>query len=192
MVDGNGRGAGEGLAQQGDLADRGLTRDRRLGCGLQSRRVLGQILKQHCRPADEVAAVPQIARGDIGPGRLEIGFFHEGGHGLHAIVGGLRTDIAEGRGRMGRLEPERQDRALQGGADRRSDCVTEGGVIDDMMVGRDEHRHRSGKAGFDPDAGRRDSRTRVSRARLQQQKRPCADFGQLIFDKRAVVLVGHH
>ena len=112
--------------------------DRALGGVPDIRLEAGELAQHHFGAEHEVAAVPEIAVGDIARGGRRIGLLDEGFHlaDRRSVLRRLGPDIAVARGRMGGLDAEGDDRARhrgrQGGAAGRGEFL---GVGDEMVGG---------------------------------------------------------
>lgn len=191
-VEGGPRCLGESLAEANDVSAAGGRRHR-LGRGLRDRpRPEPHLPHQRRGRGDEGPAVPQRAGLDQPRRRLRIGLFLEAGDRSDETLAGTWANIAVGRGRRRRTNPEHDDRAFRRPAQGRLNRGAEGRRVGDVMIGGEDRDDRRRVDPRDPLGGGGDRGGGVPGRGLQQHLRRCPDGGQLVPDQSGVGLAANH
>ncbi len=124
----------------GEVVDGGLGRLSDLGFEA------AEFAQHHLGTEHEVAAVPQIAVGDVAGGGRRVGLLDEGlDFADRAVVlGRVRADVAVARCGVGRLDPEGDDRTRHRRRQRRAARIGELVAVRDQVIGGDHQQDRAG------------------------------------------------
>ena len=167
-IEGDPRRTGERGAQLHGARLGGRLGHRRLRRGRDLGRPALQFLQQRPRPRHKRSAVPKRTCVREGLRRLGVGLLLEGRDRLDRARALARPDVAEGLGRRGRPEAQRDDRPAGRRRQRRGDRGAERGSVGNVVVGRQDGEDGLRLAFRHPRGGRGDGGGGVARGGLQQ------------------------
>ncbi len=157
------------------------------------RREFGQFGAHDIGAEEEIAGIPQIALLDIAFSGGEIGLFDKGLDLGDARLGGddfAWPDIAIARRRAGRLDAERDDKALFGGVGRLAAQILESRDIAHGMVGGENRDHGLARPRAGQFAGDGHGGGGVAPLGLKHDLALDADLRHLFLRQEAVVMIG--